>query len=369
VKILHTAQSYAPEVCGVREVVQQISEGLVKCGHDVTVATAFHPDRNFEKLNGVKIKQFDIKGQSIIGFKGEVKEYKEFICNFTCDIMMNYAAQQWASDLVYPLLKRLPFKKVFAPCGYSTLYNWKWKPYFWRLPAVLRKYDHIIYHSDNYRDKKFGDKHNIQNFSVIGNGTSDREFQEPKKGFRSEYGINTSHMLLCVSNFSPGKNQEMVLNAYQKASMPDSTLVFIGSEFNEHSKRLQTLWKCQNGNVRYLASVPREKVISAYHEADLFLFGSVVECFPLVILEAMASRTPFISNDVGCVAQLPGGIIVNSVEEMAMAIRRLANKGSQWRHLARIGRKTWEIEYRWEKIIDQYESLYIRLCKEQPLEH
>lgn len=363
-RILHTAESYAPTICGVQQVTQRISEGLVKCGHNVTVATTYDSQRDFRELNGVKVEQFDITGKSLRGFKGEVKKYQEFISNFKCDIMMNYAAQQWASDLVFPLLKKLSFRKVFIPCGYSTLDNWKWKPYFWLLPRALKQYDHIIYHSENYQDKEFGDKHSIKPYSVIGNGASDEEFLVPRYGFRSEYGINTSEMLLCVASYSRGKNQEIVLRAYQQANLTDTTLVFIGPEFNDYSNRLRALIAKENGSVRLLEKIPRQMVVAAYHEADLFIFGSLVECFPLVIVEAMASGTPFISTGVGSVPKLPGGVVVSTVEEMSDAIGHLAKKGPEWQELADVGRQAWEGNYRWENIVGQYEALYLKLISD-----
>ena len=38
-KILHTVELYHPSQGGMQEVVKQISERLVKLGHEVTVAT------------------------------------------------------------------------------------------------------------------------------------------------------------------------------------------------------------------------------------------------------------------------------------------------------------------------------------------
>ena len=44
-KILHTVETYIATKCGMSEVVKQLSERLVKMGHDVTVATSKHSDR------------------------------------------------------------------------------------------------------------------------------------------------------------------------------------------------------------------------------------------------------------------------------------------------------------------------------------
>jgi glycosyltransferase involved in cell wall biosynthesis len=361
-KVLHTAEAYWPVTCGVQECVQRISEGLVRRGHKVTVATTYHPERKIKELNGVAIEQFNIIGKWTRGFTGEVRKFKEFLLSFDGDIMLNYAALQWSTDLVLPLLKGLSFKKILLPCGYSTLYNWKWKPYYWLLPKYLRRYDHIIYLSDNYQDKEFGDRHGITHCSTIGNGALDEEFLFPKSGFRKKFGISTPLMFLCVSNYGPLKNQEMVLDAYSKANIPDSTLVFIGTEINDYAKHLISISQHHKLNTIFLDHVPRETVVNAYHEADLFLFGSKTECFPLVIVEAIASATPFISTNVGCVNSLSGGLIVSSVDEMTQAMNKLAQKDDDWKTLSEAGRKAWEDSYRWEKIIDQYEDLYIKLC-------
>ena len=51
--------------------------------------------------------------------------------------------------------------------------------------------------------------------------------------------------------------------------------------------------------------------------AKAIVLGSRVEKFPVVIIEAMASKIPFISTNVGCVKYFPGGFIVNNRDEMA----------------------------------------------------
>ena len=114
-----------------------------------------------------------------------------------------------------------------------------------------------------------------------------------------------------------------------------------------------------------LLDVPRELVVAAYHEADLFVMASRVECAPLVIYEAMASRTPFVSTDVGCVAGLPGGVVVHSLNSMSEWIQRLLLKGDEWHALAQHGREAWEREYGWKRVVDQYEALYSQLVDSQ----
>jgi len=393
--ILHTAASYPPDVSGVSHVLQTISEKLAGRGHRVTVATSLRSGRHFSRLNGVEIREFDISGRQVVGYTGNVQSYTDFIRSFCGDVMMNYAALNWTSDLVHPLLGDLKCAKVFIPCGYSDLHNPAYAAYFETMPQVLNKYDHIVYHSENYQDKFFGDQNNIRHYSIIPNGALAEEFLETRKGFREKYGIHSARMFVCVSNYSHLKNQEMVLRAYLEANVADSTLVFIGHEFNKYAWEQLHIKSSANGlsillykagakvrrhiwnrifpaqylrgtsrsglEIRLFEKVPRDMIVAAYHEADMFLFGSQVECFPLVIVEAMASGTPFVTTDCGNVGKLPGGIVISSVAEMAQVIRLLADKGREWNSLTQAGRQAWEQKYRWDKIVDAYEKLYLKL--------
>jgi glycosyltransferase involved in cell wall biosynthesis len=48
-----------------------------------------------------------------------------------------------------------------------------------------------------------------------------------------------------------------------------------------------------------ITSLSRIETLAAYHQADLFLFPSNIECSPLVLFESIASKTPFLTTDVG----------------------------------------------------------------------
>jgi glycosyltransferase involved in cell wall biosynthesis len=68
-------------------------------------------------------------------------------------------------------------------------------------------------------------------------------------------------------------------------------------------------------NVLLTGALEREEVLSLMKKADLFLFLSYSEGFPLVILEAMQSGLPIVSTKVGAIPDiLPtnGGIIVQA---------------------------------------------------------
>src|SRR5436190_14274778 len=188
-KILHTVEFYSPSVGGAQEVVRQISEQLVSRGHEVTVATTKLAVRRDAVINGVRIESFAISGNAVRGCTGEVDRYREFLRTGNFDIIMNYAAQQWATDLTYCILDRLPCRKVMAPCGFSALFDPQYASYFDKLPDRLRKYDHLIFHSYVGRDIDFARKHGMEYVSTIPNGASMEEFEEPDRSFRARYNI------------------------------------------------------------------------------------------------------------------------------------------------------------------------------------
>jgi len=103
--ILHTVEFYHPHVGGAEIVVQELSERLVKRGHRVTVATTKLANRTFAELNGVQIEEFDVRGAIARGFTGsDIARYQQFLLKHPADIMMNYAAQQWTTDLAFDTL-------------------------------------------------------------------------------------------------------------------------------------------------------------------------------------------------------------------------------------------------------------------------
>lgn len=77
--ILHTVELYDPSKGGSQEVVKQLSEHMVKAGHKVTVVTTKLPERKGKVINGVKIVEFDVRGNILTGYNGETEEYKNFL--------------------------------------------------------------------------------------------------------------------------------------------------------------------------------------------------------------------------------------------------------------------------------------------------
>ena len=370
-KILHITEAYYPDSGGVSAIMRLLSEGLVEQGHDVTVATKYNPQRETKVINNVKVEGFNVSGKFNNGYQGDVESYQNFIKNFECDIVTIYSAQTWSTDLALPLLDKIDAKKIFIPCGFSSMYDPNYREYFAKMPDVLRIFDHIVYFDKYSWDYEFGQRHLINHFSVIPE-CADYGGIEPKgKTFREEYNITTKCFVLCVASYGRNKAQHYLLEAFLKTKSKDVTLIFIGSKPGDRNQKiyfnlLQLMGfavKILNitRNIKLLTDIRKEMVVKAFHEADLFLLGSTFEVgTPLVIYEAMAAGLPFISNKCGSLGELyyAGGWVVNSTREMANGIDILMGDKDLRKKLAVNGKKEYDNNYTVSCYINKMKRLY-----------
>jgi glycosyltransferase involved in cell wall biosynthesis len=370
---------------GAQEVVRRISEEMVAKGSDVTVATSKLPERTQRVINGVKIDEFAISGNAIGGFTeatpGECKRYQEFLVNGHFDVMMNYAAQQWATDLAFPELERIPYRKVLAPCGFSALYDPQYASYFDQMPSLMRKYDRLIFHSNGYRDIDFARAHSLAHYTVIPNGASKKEFLQANESFRQKFGIGKdTPLLLTVGSHTGSKGHDVAIEAFRRARIGRSVLVIIGNVVGsggckaECWRRAAVTRLLSLGQKRVLLlDLPRADVLAAFRAADLFVFASNIECSPLVLFEAMAARTAFLTTACGNAQEIvdwsggglvmpshqkPDGRCVGEIGEATQMLEHLIHNPNERTRLAESGYNAWQERFTWERIAVEYERVY-----------
>jgi glycosyltransferase involved in cell wall biosynthesis len=353
---------------------------------------------------------------------GECEAYQRFLLECDCDVMMNYAAQEWAMDLALPLLDRLIYRKVMIPCGFSGLYDPAYASYFRDMPQVMRGYDHLVFHATEYRDINMARRNGIEHFSVIPNGASRAEFEQADTSFRRRHGIaEGSPILLTVGSHTGSKGHRLCLEAFRRLDHQKAVLVIIGNTLGpsrlgrafarrllrtlgrgelhaaarllrgaaggflglgcsrECHRRAQALNTSRSGQPRVLLlNPPREEVVAAFHAADLFLLASNLEYSPLVLFEAMASRTAFLTLACGNAAEIAnwsGGGVVAPTRRLerghvdgdpvtfATEIDQLLANPERRSRLAVVGHNAWLQHFTWESLVEDYESLYARLIQ------
>lgn len=217
-RILFCCEFYYPSVGGVQEVMRHLAERLVQRGHHVTVATTRLAERDFASHNGVEIVEFGVTGNSVRGMHGEVDRYREYVKAFDGDAIMIKAAQQWTFDALWPVLDQIHTRKVFIPCGFSGLYEPTYAGYFEALPDVLRKFDHLIFYAERYRDIDFARGHGLEHRTILPNGACEVEFSVVRDGdFRRRHNIpDDSFVFLTVGSITGVKGHKEIAEAFAR---------------------------------------------------------------------------------------------------------------------------------------------------------
>jgi len=293
---------------GSEKVVQQITESMHHdFGMDCHVISKYVP-RN-ETYNGVHIHK--LKG----GETGLVNQVKDL----GLDHLFVYSDSFVGWSSIVRNAEQIPCSKSIALVGMNYM---RMHGDIGRMFANKKRHFTTITHSDNYLDYETCKKLDVP-VKVIPNAIDLKEFEVESPSFRERYGIDTEHMILCVSNFFPGKGQEHLYHILQKLADRghDFTAVYISTTTNfQPAEVMRTRHNRMLAKARFkskaLNNIPRSDVIEAFKQADVFAFPSQIEVAPLVVLECMANNLPWVALNVGNVEELDGGFIVKATKKV-----------------------------------------------------
>ena len=424
--------------------MRQIAERMAVRGHDVTVATSRHPRRKSKVVNGVNIREFKAGGKLVYGLYGQIDDYREFVRTFEADAILIMAAQQWSFDALWPVLDDIKARKVFIPCGFSGLFEPDFAQYFRQLPDVLRKFDHLVFNAEKYRDIDFVRSIGLSNFTVLPNGISEAEFeQKADDGFRTRLAIpDDAFLFLTVGNPIEAKGHREVVDAFSRLDTGGQSAVLlsiaswptVGSGFSgslaqfvrgkvvnsrfgaavrfadaaahrifdiarvegwdgikQLARRRLTGYRtgvrrrplesidtmaakasAQSCKRVILTDLERADLIQAYLAADLFVFASRIEYSPLVLFEAAAAGTPFLTVPVGNANEIVrwtgGGILCEAVKDdrgytrvdpgtLASEMGCCMKDRERLDSLGATARERWRNYFTWKIVAGYYEDI------------
>ncbi len=120
--------------------------------------------------------------------------------------------------------------------------------------------------------------------------------------------------------------------------------------------------------IRYVGTVPYDELEKSYQYADIFVLTSLSEGMPSVILEAMGCGLPILASDVGgnneIVTEGENGFLIKG-DDIDLIADRLAVLINDTVVRSRMGAasRVRAMEYDWQKIMDQYLSLYTKYAR------
>lgn len=350
-KVLLTTPTYPPFNSGLGNAVARQAVQLAHRGVAVTVATGGTARRS-RRVQNLQVEEFAVTGAQHLRnpIRGEVESYLSFLRTVPFDVIVMHAWQTWTTDLILreaatiagrkvlyshciSTNSLLPFNPVRALASYAL-----WRPYWWSLAGKLRKLDAIVFLADGGDDDRFDDlgmarKVGLRTYTIP-------NIVEAAPSALLEAG-DARNRIISVGSFTRAKGFDFVLEAYARSSARNVVpLILFGqaetgfvSTLREQGRRLGL----KSGMVEYRYGVAGDELLSQYQQAKLFVSGSYTECQPLVLLDAMASGTPFVARATGCISRLPGGVAVRSPAAAADEITRLLGDGDSWAALAATG--------------------------------
>lgn len=138
------------------------------------------------------------------------------------------------------------------------------------------------------------------------------------------------YRVLFVGRIGLQKGVGYLLEAWRLAALPDAELTLIGAI--EPAFR-PVLRKLRSSNIRYAGPQPHEAVLQAMRQADVTVLPSVIDAYPLVLVESLSVGTPVIAtSSVGSTEYVKQGVTVvppRSSENLAQAIQELHGKASE----------------------------------------
>lgn len=193
-------------------------------------------------------------------------------------------------------------------------------------------------------------------------------------------GVHHQNRATCDTRWDKKTGREVLSKAYRTLShfitgnKPDRDPLPFRDEIQSLLEQLN-----QPGTTKrvMIMDMPRPELVQAYMNADLFVFASHIEYSPLVLFEAAAAGTAFLSAQVGNAEEIVewtgAGVIGPSVIDKR-GYTRIDSKQftARWiqlmhdeegrRKRGRHGKRNWAARFTWEHIAQQYETVLQQVC-------
>jgi glycosyltransferase involved in cell wall biosynthesis len=189
----------------------------------------------------------------------------------------------------------------------------------------------------------------------------------PVDWLREEFDVRpTANNLLFVGRLETNKGALDLLDIFRALANehPDLRLRIVGEG---HLRRAMEDSARRQGTARrisFAGPVPQSEIRAEMQRADLLLFPTHFENFPLTLLEASAVGLPYIASDI------PGirGMTHSAAELVSESgwpgrIRDLISDPNRRRVISDCGR-TWAAQFSWDKVVDSAEQYLLRAVAE-----
>jgi len=370
VRVLLVNHRFWPVEGGTERWTLGLARALIREGIDVQVLTQAEPGvPPVETREGIRIRRLAITRMGPWRFP---RSYWRTLRSLDYDLLHVSGNRVWCADYYFPVAKIVDGPQVVTPHDFYQLAmspSWYNHLYFRRyLPRALRAFD--AYLAVNPREAERVVMYGLPSERVhfVGEGVDASDFpttrgsRERTGELRKRWSLKNPVMLLYVGGFWENKRLDRLVRA-AAMSRHRVALVLVGRDQPEthwNRTRIEILAQQMGVEVHCPGLLPREDLIEAYYESDLYVQASQYEAFGISVVESCLAGRPFLSYEVGIapvLADAGAGVVVRNDQQFASELRRLAENPALREVLGRQARRAGE-EWSWERVLPRYLRIY-----------
>lgn len=199
---------------------------------------------------------------------------------------------------------------LYAPGNIKTILR-PFLRYYWDLKQkqLCKNANGVAYVTEKYIQKRYPSQVNKDARCYETSYTSANISKEFFKGPRlaEEFDIRCIRLIhiSTISNFAKGHKEILLALRKLKDQGLNFNMKFVGGgTLIEHFMKMRDEFGLHN-EVQFTGNISSQfEIIEALNQSDIFVFPSLTEGLPRVIIEAMASGLPCIATDVGGISEL-----------------------------------------------------------------
>jgi len=330
---------YKPSIGGVEYIVYHTARELSKRGFEVNVVTTTH-DNRWRRIaspgtsieEGIYVHRLE-PSHPRVGYATIMRGLKEVLAEIKPDIVHChnlhphlFQSMKWKNKLGYRLVAQLHFPIATGIDHLSA--RLLFRLVMWNLVKGQQRVDAFIAHT--YMEKEWLVNEGIEENSVRivrFPGVPDELLEyRPKNDIHEKFSAST--VITYISRIHPRKGQHLLVEAttHLKHYLRDFKVYIAGppSDLKYLRELYQLVDKLNLSRNVVIDSRPlsEEEKLDAIGSSDVFACTTLRDIHPIVILEALALKTPVVATDVGAIPEMlnPTTIIEEYPETVQFAV-------------------------------------------------
>lgn len=405
-KILQVVQRFYPSVGGTQNVVLNLSQELVKKGHQVTVVTTnsmnnkdvrgFSTARSFTfKSNPSKLPEHEkINGIDVYRF-APIWQFWSYLINFKMfwfiwknakkyDVIHTYCYMFSEPDMVAltNIFKKVPYilsahDIIASVGGLAAFFK---KIYDLTIGKIVLKRAMVLTALTEANKNEYLNLGNFKKIQILPPGMHCEKFQNRIELIRKNLQEisrlktkinNPKHTVLFVGRLLKYKGAQHIIEAIPEivSKFPETKFIFIGED-QGYKKSLVSIAQIKNVEKYcvFTGKISDQELYEYYSISDIFVLPSATEGFGIVALEAtLSGMSTILANQGGLKYVLSdiGGININIEsnipQQISKSVIELINNKNKL-NILNLQNKIKQ-KFDWQNIVNQTEKIYQETIK------